>query len=328
MKKTLLYLSFSLSLLLSISPVFSQISVISQDGYSVHIIARPKQIITYSNDCTWGYTYNVRIDYHVNFSGPNQPASLYTLQGSLGCGGSSHFFDLPNSPATGSVNSQSNVWNSNSDCATSTVTSLGCMIVTVDIEGPGISARTVTFVASESPLPIKLIDFTAESVAGKVKLNWATATEINNELFSIERSTDGINWNVIKSVKGAGNSSEFINYGTHDESPYTGIAYYRLKQTDHDGKFTYSDTRVVKFSGVIPVGIYPVPNSGNTLNFKGLPEPQHIIMSIRDLAGRTVYTTNLKTNSTQLPSLKAGLYVISLKNTVTGEVNNLRYSKI
>lgn len=89
-------------------------------------------------------------------------------------------------------------------------------------------------------LPIKLIYFKANVQKGKVVTEWATAEEVNNDFFTVERSTDGKIFEIVAIVPGAGNSSSNITYANTDASPKAGISYYRLKQTDYDGKFQYS----------------------------------------------------------------------------------------
>ncbi len=86
-------------------------------------------------------------------------------------------------------------------------------------------------------LPISLTSFDGEFSNGSVNLVWKTATEINNDYFTIERSEDGINYEQIGTESGAGNSNTTIKYNMTDDSPFEGQTYYRLKQTDYDGKF-------------------------------------------------------------------------------------------
>src|SRR5690606_24985988 len=73
-----------------------------------------------------------------------------------------------------------------------------------------------------------------------VILLWETASETNNDFFTIERSLDGFNFNPITIKTGAGNSHTPISYSYIDEDPQTGISYYRIKQTDYNGNSTYS----------------------------------------------------------------------------------------
>lgn len=95
-------------------------------------------------------------------------------------------------------------------------------------------------------LPIKLKYFTAKLNDGKVNLDWATAAEINNSFFTIERSTDGEHFEALFTKQGAGNSTSNLYYSASDENPLQGFSYYRLKQTDYDGHYTYSDIETIR----------------------------------------------------------------------------------
>ena len=91
-----------------------------------------------------------------------------------------------------------------------------------------------------NPLPIELIYFKAKLVENIVKLTWATASELNNDYFTIERSSDGIHFEEIIRQRGAGNNTYTIYYKNEDKNPLKGYNFYRLKQTDYDGLFIYS----------------------------------------------------------------------------------------
>ncbi len=94
-------------------------------------------------------------------------------------------------------------------------------------------------------LPIKLLSFNARLVDDKVILNWKTSSEINNDFFTIEKSRDGNEWSVINKIKGGGNSTGTLEYSEIDFYPFSEISYYRLKQTDFDGSFSYSNVIIV-----------------------------------------------------------------------------------
>jgi hypothetical protein len=90
-------------------------------------------------------------------------------------------------------------------------------------------------------LPVELIYFDAEcNKEGFVDINWSTASEVNNDFYTIERSIDAISFTPIQEVDAAGNSGNVLSYNEKDENPILGTSYYRLKQTDFDGSFTYS----------------------------------------------------------------------------------------
>ena len=105
--------------------------------------------------------------------------------------------------------------------------------------------RTFTLGSADpgiTTLPIELLYFRAKVTDMEtVRLEWKTASEINNDYFTVERSQDGTAWEAVTKVKGAGNTTEEQWYTGFDERPYPGTSYFRLKQTDYDGKFTYSE---------------------------------------------------------------------------------------
>jgi len=173
----------------------------------------------------------------------------------------------------------------------------------------------------EIPLPINLLNFNATMLYNKtVNLEWATVSEINNDYFTIERSTNATDWEMLTTVNGAGNSSVLLNYNTVDDAPYHGTSYYRLKQTDFDGAFEYSQLRSVTFNDVISeVSIFPNP-ANNELTIKGDPlELQDI--QVYNVLGQNV-TNKIKqikineaTVSIDISQLSSGMYYFKTKTT-------------
>lgn len=319
---------FILSLGLSQTKGFSQVTVTSTTGYTVTINAYASRIITSGGSCQYGYTYNVEMKYSVSFAGSNIPSSLYVLQGTIGCSPGSSFFDLPNNGGMGTVTSANN-YNSASNCGTATPGVLRCNIVTIEISGPGISYRTVSFSPTNSPLEVKLTSFDAKVDNNKVKLNWTTASEENNDYFTIERSADGIKWDEIKKVKGAGTTTDVHNYESIDASPLTGTSYYRLKQTDFGGATTYSGTKTVTVTAIANnISIFPVPNAGNTINITGITDYKNHELTVISANGAILYDAILSKSSVELPTLKPGLYIIRLADKLNGEAQNLHYVKL
>lgn len=98
---------------------------------------------------------------------------------------------------------------------------------------------------TSAALPVNLVYFRARQVNGDVLLSWATAQESNNESFTIERSNNGLTFESVKVVRGSLNSDRLTEYNYKDESPSAGKLWYRLKQTDRDGDFSYSRIVVV-----------------------------------------------------------------------------------
>lgn len=111
-----------------------------------------------------------------------------------------------------------------------------------------------------SALPIELKEFEASVSGDAVKLYWSTYSEENNALFTIERSGDGMRWEKIAEQPGAGTTTSLHTYTAYDRRPLPGRSYYRLKQTDYDGTFTYSENRAVVFKDLSQaVSLYPNP---------------------------------------------------------------------
>jgi len=164
-----------------------------------------------------------------------------------------------------------------------------------------------------NPLPIHLLSFTAEQVEQDVLLQWATATEINNNYFTIERSKNGIEWLPLGIIPGAGNSNNTENYFFTDKNPLEGKSYYRLKQTDYDGQSSYSKILYVSMDHPGSVEIFPIPADDKlTINFSSLKPNRIYLYNTRGscVQPEAVYSENSASLNTE--SLPSGLYVIHL----------------
>jgi hypothetical protein len=171
-----------------------------------------------------------------------------------------------------------------------------------------------TLCFSAPPVPIDLLSFTAEIEDGHVKLNWVTASEINNDYFNIEHSLDGINFTTISRIKGAGNSMRTLNYSSVHHASVDGISYYRLKQTDYDGKTSYSDKETVEFkTNDIIFDIYPNPFSGETTfhTSENLKDASLIVYNSQG-AVKEIENISGQTFTFKRENLRSGLYWIKL----------------
>ena len=133
----------------------------------------------------------------------------------------------------------------------------------------GLTTITVsgTSCVTLGPAPVSWHAFDGQASERGVELNWATATEINNAGFWLEKSFNGQQWEAIEFINGQGQSQVMSNYSAIDTKPFTGINYYRLKQLDFDGKYEYSRTIEVSFgSDLSAFRIYPNP-SDTYLNY-------------------------------------------------------------
>jgi len=113
-------------------------------------------------------------------------------------------------------------------------------------------------------LPIELLSFNGENLGSVNRIYWNTESEINNDHFILEHSADAIEFSDLASINAAGTSASPSNYDYYDQHPFNGINYYRLKQVDADGSFSYS--RIIsleKYSDLDAVPtINPNPTSG------------------------------------------------------------------
>ena len=178
-----------------------------------------------------------------------------------------------------------------------------------------------------NPLPVELLSFTAKLNGSVVDLLWTTASEFNNDYFTVERSRDMTNFEPVAIVQGAGNSNIVLNYKTTDKEPLMGVSYYRLKQTDFDGKFSYSAMVPITISEFVQpnsnvsehVLVYPNPSTGEVnINFT-CREKGAYQLNVYDLMGNKMYSTEkvIETGETlltlDLHELSAGIYFLNLE---------------
>lgn len=179
-------------------------------------------------------------------------------------------------------------------------------------------------VDASSPLPVELMLFQATIVENGVLLHWETASEQDNDFFTLERSQDGLNFNNVKEIPGAGNSSELLSYDYLDKTAKNGTYFYRLKQTDYDGQFTYSEIIAVSLSKDSfdnDLIIYPNPVKTNSfyMSVENLEYGIDFEVSILDLAGKTIKSQLLNRTSNNIllvsvEGLKSGLYIVRVKS--------------
>jgi hypothetical protein len=171
-------------------------------------------------------------------------------------------------------------------------------------------------VFSQEILPVELVSFTGSTLQGKAVLNWTTASEKDNEGFVIEKSFDGAIFEKIGFMKGNNNSTVALDYNFLDYN-FTRNAYYRLKQMDNDGYFTYSN--IISLN---PVG-------GKTKgSMKTYPNPVHDVLMVEavvsetaelelmDAVGRVVIKKKIGSGNSQISTenLAKGIYILRLTN--------------
>ena len=158
-------------------------------------------------------------------------------------------------------------------------------------------------------LPVEWLEFTAklENEEKEVYCDWQTASEINNEYFSVERSKDGLDWGVIGEVLAGENPNFAQSYRFIDSDPLIGESYYRIRQNDVNGEFDYSEIRSVE-RAVTDLSIFPNPGNGTfrILGYSGEG------IAIHDMRGRGVECEITETGEITLPNCSAGTYLVKI----------------
>ncbi len=184
-------------------------------------------------------------------------------------------------------------------------------------------------------LPIELVGFYGKQDKSNILLYWATANEINNSHFEIERSQDLERWELIATIGGHGTSNIARNYASEDRQPYEGINYYRLKQVDFDGTSKIHKTIAVNFKGnkksIIHLSPVPVQNELH-LTIDNI-EDGNYALEIIDLQGRILNQQLLNVYSTKLDRLitienyPSGVYFLNIRSKTGIIVSNQRFIK-
>jgi hypothetical protein len=162
---------------------------------------------------------------------------------------------------------------------------------------PGVTSFSPwTMSGSSSPLPITLVYFSATVIENSyIDLKWKTMSETNNDLFVIEKTSDGVNFTLVAEVNGAGTSTHPIDYSTIDPSPYDGVSYYRLRQIDFNGQSSNSGYEAVEITRAVASGLSLAPNPAESdvratvIGAEGQP----VLLQVIDANGNEVYSEHI-----------------------------------
>lgn len=166
-------------------------------------------------------------------------------------------------------------------------------------------------IQSSTPLPVSLLYFNAYKEMHTSRLEWQTSNEQNNKGFEIQRSADAERWNAIGFAASANGSASGSKYRYTDDTPLEKVNYYRLKQVDIEGNFSYTSVRSVVF-GTSNISLTPNPVSSE-LTVSGLSGVHEIL--IKNALGELVRTqrtpgSTVRINMVELP---AGIYFVIVK---------------
>ncbi|MDW3192097.1 MAG: hypothetical protein R8G66_07025 [Cytophagales bacterium] len=166
-------------------------------------------------------------------------------------------------------------------------------------------------------LPIDLLYFEGSSEINRVMLEWASLIEKNNDYYTVERSLDGLTYEEVCTVEGAGNSDEVLRYSCEDYSPYFGNILYRLTQTDYDGQSeTFKDILVEHLSSDQPISLVPsMAQRSQPVTLRGgWGLAEYVDLKIYDLQGVAVHEVRYRTVADRVEittdHLSKGYYVL------------------
>ncbi|TXB66795.1 T9SS type A sorting domain-containing protein [Vicingus serpentipes] len=279
----------------------------------------------------WGSNENTTF-YEVNVSDVTATLDITDINCNDGAGGVAQF----------------GVWASCGDVGTYTSPGfLGCAVGNTPLTLSGLDPANTYIIATDGNagsnctwefsgtnilLPVELSQFNARVKDDIVELEWITLSQTNNDYFTIEKSIDGENYEVVKVVDGEGNSTSFKGYTDYDTKPYKGISYYRLKQTDFDGKYTYSNIESVKIETSFDLlALYPNPVQGESYLSFNTNTRSNVLLEIHDISGKIVlsntYTSEKGENRFIIATgnLTKGMYFLTLSDDFNKK--NLKFIK-
>jgi len=240
----------------------------------------------------------------------------YDNLGTAGCSGVTNQNDLLVARWDG------NIWKNYGNSATTGAPSAG----TITTFGNIMSFSPFTLASSiniNNPLPVEMLEFNAVKENKEVLVYWTTASEINSDYFVIQKTKDLNNWEDVAQVVAQGFSTSEIQYRDYDSSPYNGTSYYRLKQVDLDGEYTYSKIASVNFdqnSSDFTYSIHPNPAS-NIINIDFRKNHKNDVLLSNsigqniDLTSRASYSDNKMIIN--VDGLARGIYYIKIVNHIS-----------
>lgn len=183
---------------------------------------------------------------------------------------------------------------------------------------------------TQAVLPVTLSGFSGKVKNGKNLINWNTASEINNDRFEIEHSTDTRVWEKIGSIPGNGSSMITHNYAFWHNNPTKGQNYYRLKQIDFDGQYEYSPSiSLINHQRGITIDVFPNP-SKDYLNIKGDDEMIGMQLILTDITGKEIMRRNIMDTRIEIPvaTFRSGWYLVQVVDGNAQQLSAKLFEKI
>ncbi|TAD86406.1 MAG: hypothetical protein EAY75_08450 [Bacteroidetes bacterium] len=308
----------------------AQCSFTTTNGSVIELEIYPIALVKPLSPCLFGYNYDLTIRYELD--NPSNVRIDNLQVASISCVNSAtQTFtnnNIPRSPAgRGQITTTNNQYTARTDCATSTLASLGCLtgIPTVTISGEGLSFRTVNCPLSPILLPVQLSNFNARIVGTLVELEWSTLSEVNLRKFEVERSPDASTWFTIHTIDRVGSSNSLLKYNFTDKATGTKMLYYRIQKVDRDGTHAYS--RII---GVKPPTFVENLSAGSfskgVLEIRGMQNTKDWTVQVTDVSGRIVANQGMQNNKIALASSSAagGLFYVKCFHKPSGTTQVLK----
>ena len=185
----------------------------------------------------------------------------------------------------------------------------------ISVSGATSLNRYTAYAAAQAPLPLTLLAFDVQCKNNSIQLQWITANEVNTKGFTVEKSTNGSNWEPAGFVPAKGNSAQEVYTTILSTSNAT---LYRLKMEDKDGSFTYSLIRKLECSGKNSITIGPNPTSGQLTISIQSEKKDNVSLVVMDVKGRLVYNKTFSLNEglnvqqVDISNAASGVYIVSL----------------
>lgn len=180
----------------------------------------------------------------------------------------------------------------------------------------GSFCNCVTNSGGIGPLPIELLTFEGLCDNNTILLQWSTASELNNNFYTIEASENGFDWQKSGNVDGSGTYSGILNYTYYASTYGRAITYYRLKQTDYDGKFEYSPVIAVAGCAVndfFDVNIFPNPGTG-IFKLSAIKYPENVSsIEIYNTYGIKLFETSTFQETIDISNFPVGIYEVRIR---------------
>jgi hypothetical protein len=170
-----------------------------------------------------------------------------------------------------------------------------------------------TLTNTTSLLPVELLSFEAKKEGTAVKLDWETASELNNDYFDVQRSADGFIFETIGVVEGAGTYDGQLSYEFYDKNPLSGVNYYRIKTVDFDKATDYSKIIALTFNRESDINVFPNPvRKGQLLNIV-TEEPISAVKIYNSLGQMLIYENNVESQIRFPSDISAGIYTMMIE---------------